>query len=254
MFRARVTRSILIAGVLGLVLAATGWSAGLMPQADAQGGDFELSLSSAVILDGLSGDVILSVSPGASEAAALSGSVDYNTAELTATACTTLIGVGDCNIDTPGEVKYTAIDPQGWSVTTDLISITFENTGLPVGESSLTITTTTAVDAGATDLTPDVVPGVVSTVTHGDVNCDNTVTVVDALLIAQFSVGNRTGVSTCPLGDPLTQILEPTIDVNCDNASTIVDALLIAQYSVGNRTATTTCPLADPLTEIYLGA
>lgn len=254
MFRARATRSILIAGVLGLVLAATGWSAGLMPQAEAQGGDFELSLSSAVILDGLSGDVTLSVSPGASEAAAISGTVTYNDAELTATGCAPIVPVASCNVDTPGEVKYTAIDPQGWSVTTELITITFENIGLGAGESGLTITTTTAVDAAASDVTADFVPGVVSTVTHGDVNCDNTVTVVDALLIAQFSVGNRTGVSTCPLGDPLTQILEPTIDVNCDNSSTIVDALLIAQYAVGNRTASTTCPLADPLTEIYLGA
>lgn len=254
MFRARVNRPILIAGVLGLVLAVTGWSAGLMPQAQAQAGDFELSLSSAVILDGLSGDVVLTVTPGASAAAALSGSIDYDTAALTATACTTLIAVGDCNVDTPGLVKYTAIDPQGWSEATDLISITFENTGLAVGESALTISTTTAVDPAAIDITPDVVPGVVSTVTHGDVNCDDAVTVVDALLIAQFSVGNRTGVSSCPLGDPLTEILVPTIDVNCDDASTIVDALLIAQYSVGNRTASTTCPLADPLTEIYLGA
>jgi len=254
MSRTHASRSILIAAVLGLLLVASGWSAGLMPQAEAQGGDFELSLTSAVILDGETGDVTLTVTPGASAAAALEGVINYDAGELTALSCTALEPVSSCNVDTPGSVLYTAIDPQGWTEATDLVTVTFENTGLPAGEASLTISTVIAVDANVADITPDEVPGVVSTVTHGDVNCDNAVSVVDALLIAQFSVGNRTGVNSCPLGDPLTQILEPTIDVNCDGAASIVDALLIAQYSVGNRTATTTCPLADPLTEIYLGA
>lgn len=225
-----------------------------MPQADAQGGDFELSVTSTVILDGQTGDVALIVAPGASAAAALEGSIDYDAGELTAVSCEPVEPVASCNIDTAGSVLFTAIDPQGWTAETTLVTVTFENTGLAAGEASLTVSTVIAVDGNLGALTPGVVPGVVSTVTHGDVNCDNAVTIVDALLIAQFSVGNRTGVNSCPLGDPITQILEPTIDVNCDGSASIVDALLIAQYSVGNRTASTTCPLADPLTEIYLGA
>ncbi len=246
-------RSFLVAALLGLLVVATGWSAGLLPQAQAQGGDFEISVDSAVVLDGASGDVTLRVTPGAAAPAAMNGSVAYNDAELTVTACTMIIAVGDCNIDTDGLVKFSAIDPQGWSEISDLFVISVQNTGLASGESPLTLATTTVVDASSLELSGELVSGVISTVTHGDVNCDNAVTVVDALLIAQYTVSNRTGVDSCPLLDVTSEVLVPTIDVNCDGAASIVDALVIAQYSVGNRTATTTCPLADPTSQIYLG-
>jgi cellulose 1,4-beta-cellobiosidase len=61
----------------------------------------------------------------------------------------------------------------------------------------------------------------VFTVSAQDVNCDNTVNIVDALVIAQYSVGLIDNLD-CGGGD-----------VNCDNTINIVDALVIAQYSVG---------------------
>ena len=56
----------------------------------------------------------------------------------------------------------------------------------------------------------------------GDVNSDNTITIVDALMVAQYYVGliQTFTVPTCA-------------DVNCDGNITIVDALMIAQYYVG---------------------
>lgn len=243
----------MIAAVLGLLLAATGWSFGLMPSATAQGGDYEVGLASTVILPGASEDVLLTVTPGASTPAAVGGEIVYDAALLTATGCAPLVGISDCNVDTPGVVLFQAADPSGWAAATDLISVTFENIGLDNGEATIGVTLEVGVDTAATPITADIVEGVVATVTHGDVNCDNAVNIVDALLIAQFGAGNRTGTTTCPLADPLTQILEPTIDVNCDNSASIVDALLIAQYSVSNRTAETTCPLSNPATTIYLG-
>ncbi|MBN2739050.1 MAG: pectate lyase [Spirochaetales bacterium] len=57
--------------------------------------------------------------------------------------------------------------------------------------------------------------------TKGDVNSDNIVNIVDALLIAQYYVNIAN-----------TQINLATADVNCDNVVNIVDALLIAQYYV----------------------
>ena len=56
----------------------------------------------------------------------------------------------------------------------------------------------------------------------GDVNLDNNVTIVDALLTAQYYVNVVPSVYDTPLGD-----------VNVDNTINIVDALLIAQYYVG---------------------
>ena len=66
----------------------------------------------------------------------------------------------------------------------------------------------------------------------GDTNCDGSSGIVDALLIAQFEVGNRTA-ATCPLADPTSQIYVPAGDVNNDGRTGIVDALLIAQCEVG---------------------
>jgi len=58
--------------------------------------------------------------------------------------------------------------------------------------------------------------------TTGDVNEDETVTIVDALLVAQYYVGL----------DPLNFNPEYA-DTNCDGIIDKIDALLIAQYYVG---------------------
>lgn len=63
-------------------------------------------------------------------------------------------------------------------------------------------------------------------VIKGDVNGDNQITTVDALLIAQYTVGMKT-LSASQLA---------AADVNNDGQVTIVDALFIAQYTVGTRT------------------
>ncbi|MBN2736690.1 MAG: family 16 glycosylhydrolase [Spirochaetales bacterium] len=56
----------------------------------------------------------------------------------------------------------------------------------------------------------------------GDVNSDNQINIVDALLIAQYYVGRNP-----------SDFNSQAADVNRDNAINIVDALLIAQYYVG---------------------
>ncbi len=56
----------------------------------------------------------------------------------------------------------------------------------------------------------------------GDVNKDGTLTIVDALMVAQYIVGLN------PKGFYID-----SADVNVDGAVTIVDALIIAQYTVG---------------------
>ncbi len=61
--------------------------------------------------------------------------------------------------------------------------------------------------------------------TKGDVNGDGNANIVDALFIAQYTVGSRT----------LTPAQLAAADVNCDGNVNIVDALFIAQYTVGIR-------------------
>lgn len=57
---------------------------------------------------------------------------------------------------------------------------------------------------------------------NGDANMDTEITIVDALLVAQYYVGLN------PSG-----FYSSLADTNCDDSITIVDALLITQYYVG---------------------
>ena len=66
----------------------------------------------------------------------------------------------------------------------------------------------------------------------GDVACSGNADIVDALMIAQYAVGNRQIEASCPLDDP-QRSLAPYGDVDSDGEMTIIDALLIAQCSVG---------------------
>jgi hypothetical protein len=68
--------------------------------------------------------------------------------------------------------------------------------------------------------------------TMGDVDCDDALTLGDALAVAQYSVGIRAGVASCPV-DLLTQVHLPSSDVDNDGFADLGDALLIAQCTVG---------------------
>lgn len=67
----------------------------------------------------------------------------------------------------------------------------------------------------------------------GNVNCDSSVDVIDALFILQLEIGIRTPVAACPLPEPASNILAGAGDVNGDGAINVVDSLLIAQCEVG---------------------
>lgn len=63
----------------------------------------------------------------------------------------------------------------------------------------------------------------------GDVNCDGTISIADAVFIAQFTVAIRDAAPACAGFDVSTQVMGPAADVNTDNLITIADAVLIAQ-------------------------
>lgn len=69
----------------------------------------------------------------------------------------------------------------------------------------------------------------------GDVNCDLKADVVDALLIAQFEVGNRADTGPCLLdgGGPGHEVAAVAGDFNGDGALNVIDALLITRCEVG---------------------
>jgi hypothetical protein len=69
----------------------------------------------------------------------------------------------------------------------------------------------------------------------GDPNCDLVVNVVDALLIAQYSVGTRFDSGPCLFGQGggQTQIDAAAADINRDAVANVIDALIVARCSVG---------------------
>jgi hypothetical protein len=126
------------------------------------------------------------------------------------------------------QVSVDVIVDEDWTIHCD-----GEATGLVFTfDNSIAITTPHVTDPGpgpntaSTDLTVDVISRL------GDVNCDDTLTAVDALFVLQYIVGLRAGSNQCP--PPVDTLLYlPAANVNGDGKVSAVDALFILQCVVG---------------------
>jgi len=130
------------------------------------------------------------------------------------------------NTNTPGTINVAGFDASGKSGT-NLLTITWQAGG-SASTSNISITVDTLTDASYNSL-GTVGRGASVTVTAstpGDTNGDGSVTIVDALMIAQYYVGL-----------PVTNFNQAAADTNCDGSITIVDALRVAQYYVGLLTS-----------------
>lgn len=67
---------------------------------------------------------------------------------------------------------------------------------------------------------------------RGEVNCDGVVNIIDALIIAQYSVGNRFDQGFCPV-NPVDGVNPAAGDMNGDARVNIIDALIVAQCDAG---------------------
>ena len=67
-------------------------------------------------------------------------------------------------------------------------------------------------------------------------DCDGEVSIIDALVIAQYTAGIRSDGATCPLADPASQIIVANADLNLDGVTDIIDALLVSQCEAGLAT------------------
>ncbi len=105
----------------------------------------------------------------------------------------------------------------------DLITITW--VAVAEGTTVLDLTIDTLIDSDLNNVgTPNDIDGSVTVSIHllGDVNHDDVVNIIDALLVSQYTVGL----------DPQPFYPEQA-DVNEDGSINIIDALLISQYYVG---------------------
>lgn len=153
-------------------------------------------------------------------------------------------------------VEFTSSDPDGGQ-------LSFSASGMPPGLSvnpttgtitgtftqadTYTITMTVSDGRGGTDsvnfrwIVSE--PAVISPGDAGDADCDGVSNIVDALVIAEYAVGNRTAVNSCPLNDPATEVFISGADANRNGVVDIVDSLLIAQCEVG--VANRFCPAPE---------
>jgi photosystem II stability/assembly factor-like uncharacterized protein len=131
-------------------------------------------------------------------------------------------GLENINCLVPAENKlFAGTDAMGvYSSSNNGLSWTAANTGLPSGTSVWSLAVNySSLFAGSgsgiwrMELNSDSLPG--------DVNGDNLINIVDALLIAQYYVGIDVAV-----------FIEANADVDCNQVIDIVDALLIAQFYV----------------------
>ncbi|MBN2443628.1 MAG: hypothetical protein JXJ04_19870 [Spirochaetales bacterium] len=128
------------------------------------------------------------------------------------------------------KVSISGTDTTGTGPGENLHILTLHFNAIGSGTSILSLTINSLEDeTSATIGTPTAINGTVTVVCcmtptplPGDVNNDNTIDIVDALLTAQFYVG------LTPSG-----FAASNADVNCDGGVDIIDALLIAQYYVG---------------------
>jgi len=197
--------------------------------------DFNLSISDGGLpAAGGNSDVTLAINPGQSTIAAVGATIGYDSTAVEPTGCVVLVGLGACNLDTAGVVNVQTVDPAGWASATDLFRLSFTSISLS-DNTPLTITVTEAYDVASTLIAGVVDDGEIEFRVNGDVNCSGSLSVADSLYIAQFSVGNRVAVTSCPLADPVTEINVKWADVSGNGTISTLDALQIAQCSVGNR-------------------
>jgi hypothetical protein len=149
--------------------------------------------------------------------------IDYDANALTAVSVADGgIGIDPTeNLNNPGRITVAGFDANG-KTGTNLIDIVWR-AGSTAGSSQISITVDTLTDANYNSLgnTGQGATVTITDVRKGDVNDDGNITIVDALMVAQFYVGL-----------PVT-INQAAADTNCDGNITIVDALRIAQYYVG---------------------
>ncbi len=141
-----------------------------------------------------------------------------------------------------GRITMTAFNAKGISGNVTFANVLLKAVGSINATSVMTLSVLTLTDQNGTAIPYGKRSGTftIASMIKGDVDGDAQVTVVDALFVAQYSVGLRTLAS---------QQLS-VADANCDGDINVVDALFIAQYTVGLRTslcvASTLTPTITP--------
>ena len=177
--------------------------------------------------------------------------VDYDESVVSPVSCTadpnSTFDLGICNIQSATQrVTLSLLDGTGESGDHDLAQLVFEAVGDHLDLSVLSISAETFADTNGQPLPVSVDDGEITVLlTSGDVNCDQASDVIDALFVLQYTVGARSGGSSCP--PTANELYLAACDVDGDNACTVVDGLFVLQCTVGVNNAL--CPAPQSLSQ-----
>ncbi|MEM7092421.1 MAG: hypothetical protein AAF567_05430 [Actinomycetota bacterium] len=173
--------------------------------------------------------------------AAIEATIGWDSAGVSVQDCTTGPTLGSCNLEaSTAQIAVVTLN----DFVEGAVIATLDVRVLQPGFHPVNIIAATGYDMSGAPLDARGRSGRIltgSAEVSGDVNCSGTMDVVDALAIAQWSVGLRTDGQQCPLVSAALQLQVDEGDLNADGDTDIVDALLIARCVVG-LTGQVVCP------------
>ena len=234
-FVPRPKRRLLLPAALVAILVATGLvlASTQQPLDSFQGAnEFQLWASGTVVEnDGDDVWITITVAPAQTQAAAVRGTLAFDPGLLDFVACDALVQWVSCAEPTAGTVLFEAVTDTQWSQPTDLLRVNVTANGV-VEPSLLDVTIEQGLAANTAELSGTAIDAAIAPLRDGDVDCNASIDITDAMVIAQYDAGIREDSNSCDL-DRATQINLRAADVNGDDRTDIVDALLISQCSVG---------------------
>lgn len=223
-------------GIIVVALIASSTAIGFVGDRDAssmQGGDaFTLSATDRAV-DPTTGmaTVTVSVVPRAEVPAAVRGVVNFDGQVASLFDCRPLVTWVACDETTPGQVVFEAVTATEWNTSTALLELVFDAASLH-GPALLDVEVDAGLSASATPLSAAAADASIEPHRAGDVNCGASTDVIDALLIARYTVGLQTGVDGCP-GDEGAELFLDGGDIDHSGSTDIIDALVIMRCTVG---------------------
>lgn len=138
-------------------------------------------------------------------------------------------GTGTLNWTASESIEWLTLSATSGTAPSDVV-VSIDSSGLQTGDYTDEISITAGEQTEIVTVNLTINSAETPTQTLGDVNCDNRVSIADAVLIAQYLADLRSGNQGCPLptGDALSMNLDGA-DVNADSRVSIADAVLIAQ-------------------------
>lgn len=225
----RTWRMVLVglAAVLSLALLAGGSTS-----VSAQETDVEYVAGAAATKIGDEMTVPITITSQTVDAGGVLATFTYDTASVEFVSCESPLELAVCNGDTAGEVKVAAVTGTEWADDTTVVNINLRGVAVDYDGLLGTSEETWIDNVDGAPITAAFDGAAPLVVMAGDVNCTQNLNIVDALMIAQYAVQNRTDTRSCPFGDTTRNINGAGADMDNNGSINIIDALIVSRCAV----------------------